>query len=285
MKTELADGSIAYSYTGNQALDPNKPAVVFIHGAQNDHSVWALQSRYLAHHGYQVLAIDLPGHGASNGAPLPSIPALADWINTLLDTLGIARAVLVGHSMGSLIALACSHRHPGRVSGLALIGSAFPMKVSEQLLTAAANDEAQAIDMICNWSHSGLTFWPGNPGFSVFMLSKRLMQRQKPGVLAVDFNACNEWEDGMEAAQACTCPTLLISGANDMMTPARAIKQIHLALTDTATSSGQPSPKHLILPNCGHSIMAERPSEVLNALKPFLEACNATTPRKAVSSS
>ncbi len=273
MKVQLPNATEAYVYTGNQPLDTQKQAIVFIHGAQNDHSVWALQSRYLAHHGYQSLAVDLPGHGASTGEPLETINELADWIAQLLDTLAIPRAVLVGHSMGSLIALACSYRHPNLVNGIALVGSAFPMTVSPQLLDAAANDESEAIDMISNWSHSGLTFWPGNPGFSVFNLNKRLMQRQRPGVLATDFNACNNWDQGIEAAGACRCPAILVSGANDMMTPARAIGQVHQILTDVAAGNEWAPPAHIILNNCGHAIMAEQPAQLLEALKPFLADC------------
>jgi pimeloyl-ACP methyl ester carboxylesterase len=89
MELEL-DGKRAYAYTGGKPFDPALPCVVFIHGAQNDHSVWGLQSRWFAHHGFAVLAVDLPGHGRSTGAPLPAIEALADWIVALLDAVGIA---------------------------------------------------------------------------------------------------------------------------------------------------------------------------------------------------
>lgn len=270
MKISMPEGQTAFVYTGNKPVGGSEPAVVFIHGAQNDHSVWGLQSRYLAHHGYQVLAVDLPGHGASTGKPLTSIEAMADWIAQLLDQAKVSNATLVGHSMGSLIALSCSLRHPDKVKALALVGSAYPMKVSQQLLDAAANNEAEAIDMICNWSHSGLTFWPGNPGFSVFMLSKRLMQRQRPGVLAIDFNACNAWDKGFEAASVCQKPTLLVSGANDMMTPPKAIREVYTALVEVAKSSDLAPPVHTVLPGCGHSIMAEQPAALLAELTPFL---------------
>ncbi|MFK7963781.1 MAG: alpha/beta fold hydrolase [Burkholderiaceae bacterium] len=274
MRIKPAGAPSTYLYTGNQALDTQLPAIVFIHGAQNDHSVWAQQSRYFAHHGFRVLALDLPGHGASEGDALTTIDDLADWVAALLDELKIEQATLVGHSMGSLIALACSHRHPSKVSGLALVGSAFPMQVSEQLLTAAANDESAAIDMICNWSHSGLTFVPGSPGFSPFMMSKRLMQRQRPGVLLTDFNACNDWQGGLEAAAACRCPVAIVSGANDMMTPPRAIEKIRLALAESAAERELPAPQMTVLPDCGHSIMMERPTELLECLNRFVARLN-----------
>jgi len=269
MKLSTANGKLAYVYTGNQPLDTEFPTIVFIHGAQNDHSVWAQQSRYFAHHGFRVLAVDLPAHGASEGPALQTIDEMADWIAALLDQLHIKQASLVGHSMGSLIALACSYRHPQRVTSLALVGSAFPMQVSEQLLEAAANDEPAAIDMICNWSHSGLTFVPGSPGFSPYMMSKRLMQRQQPGLLLTDFNACNSWTDGLDAAAACRCPVAIVSGANDMMTPPRAIEQVRGAIAKSAQTHAFAVPEMTVLPSCGHSIMSERPTELLKCLVSF----------------
>ena len=125
------DDDKTYVYTANKAFDAAKPTVVFIHGAANDHSVWTLQSRYFAYHGWNALAVDLPGHGKSTGKPLASIPAAAAWITRVLDAAGAGKAALVGHSMGSLIALETAARHPDRVLRLALVGSAAPMPVSE----------------------------------------------------------------------------------------------------------------------------------------------------------
>jgi pimeloyl-ACP methyl ester carboxylesterase len=158
MELEL-DGQLAYAYTGGKPFDPALPCVVFIHGAQNDHSVWGLQSRWFAHHGFAVLAVDLPGHGRSAGAPLPAIEALADWIELLLEKVGAGGTAakdvsLVGHSMGSLTALECAARHPSRIARIALVGTAVPMPVSDALLGAAKDNEAKAISMINAWSHS-----------------------------------------------------------------------------------------------------------------------------------
>jgi pimeloyl-ACP methyl ester carboxylesterase len=125
------NGQAAYAYTGGKPFDASLPCVVFIHGAQNDHSVWGLQSRWFAHHGFAVLAVDLPGHGRSAGKPLPSIEDLADWIELLLEKVGAgdtanfaAKTVsLVGHSMGSLTALEGASRQPARIARLALSGT------------------------------------------------------------------------------------------------------------------------------------------------------------------
>src|SRR5581483_10545191 len=141
----------AYAYTGGKPFDPKLPAVVFLHGGENDHSVWILQSRYLAHHGFGVLALDLPGHGRSAGAPLPRIEDMADWVVAALDAAGVGAAALVGHSMGSLIALEVAGRYPRRVAKLGLLATAFPMRVSTELLEATRTDEATAHAMINAW--------------------------------------------------------------------------------------------------------------------------------------
>src|SRR5512135_226386 len=116
------NGRDVYAYTGARAFDPGRPTVAFVHGAANDHSVWALQSRYFAHHGRNVLALDLPGHGRSEGAALPTVAAIADWLVAVLDACAINTAALAGHSLGSLAVLEAAGRHPTRVERVALLG-------------------------------------------------------------------------------------------------------------------------------------------------------------------
>ena len=253
----------AYAYTGGKVFDPALPVVVFIHGAQHDHSVWSLQSRYLAHHGYAVLAVDLPGHGRSEGAPKPTIEAMSDWLIALLDATGVSAATFIGHSGGSLVALEVASRHPSRVSKLVLIATAFPMRVADELLDATRDDEPRAIDMINIWSHAGYAQKPSSPGpgFSVVGQNKRLMERMKKGVLYADFNACNAYGNGLTAAANIRCPTLLILGRRDVMTPPRATKGLREAM---------PHAEIVEVPGAGHSLMAEAPDHVLDAMRAFL---------------
>src|SRR5580692_11998244 len=110
------NGADIFVATGGRAFDPALPAVVMLHGAGFDHTSWALHSRWFAHHGHGVLAPDLPGHGRSAGAPLSTIAEMSDWTAALLDAAGVAKSRLIGHSMGSLIALETAARHPARVS-------------------------------------------------------------------------------------------------------------------------------------------------------------------------
>ena len=253
----------AYAYTGGKAFDPALPTLVFIHGAEHDHCVWVLQTRYLAHHGFGVLAVDLPGHGRSDGAPLDSVEKIADWIVAVLNAAGVSKATLIGHSMGSLVAIECAARHPDRIAKIALIGAAFPMKVSDELLTATRDDEPLAQDMVNIWSHSAYAQYPGNPGPGFWAMggNLRLMQRQKPGVMHTDFAACNAYANGIDAAKQVRCPALLIMGKRDLMTPPRAAKEIMGALADK---------RSVEIAGSGHALMAEKPDEVLEALRAFL---------------
>jgi pimeloyl-ACP methyl ester carboxylesterase len=257
------NGRKAYAYTGGKTFDPKLPAVLFIHGGEQDHSAWGLQSRYLAHHGYGVLAVDLPGHGRSGGAALARIGEMADWIVAVLDWAGVRTAALVGHSMGSLVALECAARYPQRVSRIALLAFAYPMRVSRELLQATKSDEPAAHAMINVWSHSAYAHYPSNPGpgFWVPGLNLRLMQRQKPGVLHADFAACNDYAGGRERATQVSCPALFLLAERDAMTPARGAHEIAGAI---------PGAKTVTLQDCGHNLMAEKPDEVLDLLAEFL---------------
>ncbi|HEX8478054.1 MAG TPA: alpha/beta hydrolase [Telluria sp.] len=261
-------GFDAYFYTGGKPLDQALPTVVFIHGAQNDHSVWALQTRYLAHHGFCVLAVDLPGHGRSKGAALPTVEAMAAWLLAVLDAAGVTKAVLAGHSMGSLIALEAARQAPDRVAGLALLGTTYPMKVADALLGTARDDEPRAIDMVNIWSHSSIAHKPSAPapGFYVMNGARRLMQRMSAinpdQLFFTDFSACNNYANGMAAAASVTCPTLFVFGTKDAMTPARS----------TRVLTGAIAHGKVVMVDAGHQMMAEAPDAVLDALLAFLTA-------------
>jgi pimeloyl-ACP methyl ester carboxylesterase len=259
------DGRRAYAYTGGRPFDPSRPVVAMVHGAQHDHSVWILQSRWLAHHGFAVLAFDLPGHGRSAGPALADVESMADWVLRAFAALGVAHASIVGHSMGSLIALEAAGRAPGVVSGIALVGTAFPMKVSDVLLEAARDDEPAAFDMINQWSHAKLVHRPGTPGpgFSVFVQNLRLMERQPRGTLLNDFAACNAYARGAERAAALSCPALFVLGERDMMTPPKAAAALIAAI---------PGATVVRVPGCGHAVPVEAPDELRDALAGWLRA-------------
>ena len=257
------NGSSVYAYTGSRAFDPTLPSVVFVHGAANDHSVWALQSRYFAHHGCGVLAVDLPGHGRSGGAPLASVADIADWIVALLDAASIDRAALVGHSLGSLAALDAAARYPSRISRIALLGPSVPMPVADALLDAAKQDDHLALELITGWSFSPGHLLGGNrlPGVWMTGSAMRLMERSRPGALHTDLLACHRYERGLQMAARVACPSLLVLGQRDLMAPPANAN----ALIDTLER-----PRVAVLDDCGHSLMSEAPDEVLDALREFL---------------
>ena len=254
-------------YTGGRSLDADLPAVVLIHGAGHDHSVWNMQCRYLAHHGYKVLAPDLPGHGRSAGQPLASIEALAAWVVALLDAAGLRTAALVGHSMGSLIALQAAAEAGERIRALALLGSVVPMPVAEPLLDAASSRRDKAHAMINQWSYTPRSTLGSSaqPGTSLTIANLRLMERQAEGVLHTDLAACNGYLSGAAAASRVRCPTLLVSAARDQMTPPRASAPLLEAL-----DKGPGGVRTIVVPECGHAMMAEAPDAISDALGRFL---------------
>src|SRR5580700_8926565 len=254
------DGADTFVATGGRPFEPSLPAVVLLHGAGFDHSTWALHSRWFAHHGYSVLAPDLPGHGRSAGKPLPTIADMADWTAALLDAAGTRQARLIGHSMGSLIALETAARHPDRVSGLSLIGTAATMTVGPDLLKAAEANDPSAIDMVSIWGLGFQAELGGSlaPGLWMHSGAQRTLEQCRPGVLFNDLSACNAYQNALAAAAKITVPTTFILGERDMMTPVRAGKALAAALPNSRT---------VVLRGAGHMMMAERPDELLAALQ------------------
>ena len=256
----------SYAYSGGKAFDKGAPCVVFIHGALHDHSVWTLLARWFAHHGHSVLAVDQPGHGRSRGRTLPDVEALADWTLALLDAAGVERAALVGHSMGSLIALEAAARAPQRITTLVMIGTAVPMKVSDALLSTARDNPLHAIDMVNALSHASMApeavlSGPGRLG------QRRLSRPDAPRAGGPErrqpvpprLQLVRPLRHGLAAAAQVRCPASLILGARDQMTTPRQTREISEAL----------KAKVIMVP-AGHDLMAEAPEEVLAGLREVL---------------
>lgn len=257
-----------YAYTGGKALEASKPTVIFIHGVLCDHSVWALQSRYMANHGWNVLAIDLPGHCKSTGNAPGSVQEAATFVGQLMDAADLKHAALVGHSWGSLIALQTAAQLRERVSHLVLIGTAFPMRVAPALLDLAQNRPEEAISMINTFSRATLSP-PNGAGSWVFGANMALGRRVLASnaminLLHTGFVACDSYADGEAAMTTLTCPVLFVLGEQDQMTPAKSAK----SLIDAAKVTGQ----HVRVQRvpCGHNQMMESPEETLFAIRDFL---------------
>jgi pimeloyl-ACP methyl ester carboxylesterase len=260
------DGMKIFAGTGGREFDPALPTVVFLHGAGLDHTVWALLARWFAHRGFGVLAPDLPGHGRSEGEPLETIAAMADFTAALIDAAGARKANLIGHSMGSLAALETAVRHADKVAAIGLIGTAAAMPVSPDLLEAAEANDPAAVDMVSIWGYGAAAGIGGSlaPGAWMLGAGRRLLERARPGVLFRDLFACNAYGDGFKSAAKVKAPAILVLGARDLMTPAKAGRELAAALPDARV---------VILKGAGHMLMSERPDEVLAALREFARGC------------
>lgn len=265
------NGAPTYCYTGGKAFDAAKPTVVFIHGVVHDHSVWGLQSRYMANHGWNVLAVDLPGHSKSEGEAPASVEEAASFVAALLDAAGVQKAALVGHSWGSLIALESAARLKERVSHLVLVGTAYPMKVSPALIEAALHEPEKGLKMINVFSRSTLAAPPSSlgPGTWVYGTSLALGRRvirsnPKVNVFHRGFVACDSYAGGEAAIAQITCPVLFVLGGQDQMTAPKAAQ----GLIQAARSAGK-AVSTTTLP-VGHHQMTETPDATLFAIRDFL---------------
>jgi pimeloyl-ACP methyl ester carboxylesterase len=254
------DGKTAHAATGSRDGDAQDPAVVLIHGAGMDRTVWQFQTRNIAHTGHRAYAVDLPGHGYSEGPALPTVPEMADWVARFMDAAGIEKATLVGHSMGSLIALEVAARHPGKAERLVLTGVAEAMPVHPDLLAAAAANQDLASELITFWGLGEKAQAGGHPlpGLWVHGACEVLLKNSRSGVLGSDLAACNDYGSAVEAAEKAICPAVFVLGRDDKMSSAKSGTALALRMDGAEVH---------VLDRCGHMMMAERPNEFYSALR------------------
>jgi pimeloyl-ACP methyl ester carboxylesterase len=259
------DGRRVYAHTGGKDFDPSGDVVVLIHGAAMNHLAWALQTRYLAHHGRSVLALDLPGCGASEGDVLDSIEEHAAWLHRALDGLKVPMAALVGHSMGALIALEAAGQRPDRVDALALLGVCYPLGVNDAFLAAAKDDLPLAIGLMNDWAHGRRAHLGGFqvPGLWMVGTDTRVIEQARPGVMHKCLSVCAAYAGGEKAAAAVACPTTVILGEADQMTP------LKLGVKTAAMVEGA---EVVRLADCGHMMMFEQPRPLMRSLEAALAA-------------
>jgi pimeloyl-ACP methyl ester carboxylesterase len=255
----ILDGKRVFAGTGGRGFDTSLPAVFLLHGAGMDHSVWAMQARWLAHHGRTVLALDLPGHGGSDGPPLSTIETMAHGVLEVAAALEIEQLRLVGHSMGALVALAAAAHAGTQCDGLALLGLTPEMKVHPDLLAAARAGEHRAIDLMVSWSLPLASQLGANPaaGLRVGATMMRLLERGA-GSLGSDLAACDAYRGATAAAGEVKAASLLILGGADRMAPSRAA---------VAFAQRLPGGRTTLLPGIGHMMMLEDPAATLAALQ------------------
>jgi len=254
------DGRSVFATTGGTHFDPARPVVIFLHGAGFDRTAWRLQTRFFAHHGRSVLSVDFPGHGWSEGPALSSIAALADWVAKLIEAAGLKSAALVGHSMGALVALDAAGRHPDKVRALGLCGVATEMPVHPEMLESAKAGTLKVQELMTFWGIGNALHKGGmvSPGLWLRAESLAVLSANKPEVIHTDLAACNVYKDALARAPAVQCPTVLVLGDGDLMIPAVKAKPLAAAIAGAKT---------VVIPDCGHFMMIERPDETLEALK------------------
>jgi pimeloyl-ACP methyl ester carboxylesterase len=257
------DGRTVNATTGGAPLDPAQPLLVFVHGAGGDRTMWSLQTRYFAHHGWSVLAVDLPGHGKSDGPVPETVAGHADWLAQTITAAGFDEAAIVGHSLGSYIAFELAVRHPGVVTRLAALGTAVTMPVHPALLGAAQADEHLAVELITGWSFTKRSQLGGHPTPGTWMTGRnlRLTERSLDGALGTDLTAADTYRNVVAAARSITCPVLYLLGERDSMTPSRNAADLADATPDATV---------VTLPGVGHMLLWEEPDAVIDVLADFL---------------
>jgi pimeloyl-ACP methyl ester carboxylesterase len=260
-------GKRVFASTGGKALDAAQSAIVFVHGSGGDHTVWNLQSRFFAFRGYTVLAPDLPGHTHSEGPPLESIEAMADWLNTVVATLGLRDISLVGHSQGCLVGLEFGARYPERLKSLSLIASGLATPVNDRLLAAAKDDPEAAIAMMTSWGYGAAGHYSRGPvpGNAMVTSGQQVMRGNTPEALHADLTACNDYANGKHVAARIDAPVQVIVAGNDRMVPRKSTNELIAHLSE---------PEVAVIAACGHMVPQEAPNRCRLLLRDFIFSRN-----------
>ena len=243
--------------TGGIDFDKEKPSILLMHGSGLTHIVWSLHEQFYASQGFNVLSVDLPGHGNSEGPSLESIEKISNWVKSLINVLGIKKIIIIGHSQGSLIGIDFASRYPDLISSLVLVAGSYKMPVNQDLIDYAEAGDEKAVLLMMKWGYEGSkAFIGGNPVKKIINSSRDIRE-----ILAVDLNACNNYKDGKESLKKINCPTLCIFGDLDKMVP--------LEVGNKMASMIKNSEKKIIN-NCGHMIIFEKAFEMRQIVKEFL---------------
>ena len=252
------NGKEAYYTSSGRDIDKNQPSIVFVHGSGLSHVTWVLQTRYFAFHGYNTIAVDLPGHGNSEGESLKSIEDMASWLNKVVKHLGIKQHSIIGHSQGCLIALEYANKFPENLKSLVFVAGSYEIPVNKSLIELALSGDMESLNLMMKWGYGkSKQFIGGNP------LQKILNSpREVREVLAVDLIACNNYKNGKKAIKEIKCPTFFIFGELDKMIKLDKGKEF----SKLATNS-----KVHVIKNCGHMIILENAFEMREKIKEFLK--------------
>jgi len=238
-------------------IDKKKSTILLIHGSGLTHIVWSLHEQFYASQGFNVLSVDLPGHGNSEGPSLKSVEEISDWVKSLMNVLDIKKLIIIGHSQGCLVGIDFAARYPNLINCLVLVAGSYKMPVNQDLIDYAEEGDEKAVLLMMKWGYEGSkAFIGGNPVKKIINSSREIRE-----VLAVDLNACNNYKGGKESLEKINCPTLCIFGDLDKMVP--------LEVGNKMASMIKNSEKKIIN-NCGHMIIFEKAFEMRKIVKEFL---------------
>ena len=253
---QLENKNIHVSDSG-QGIDMNKDTIVFLHGSGLSHIVWSLAEQFFSSKNYNVLSIDLPGHGNSDGPCLDSIEKIADWMEKVFDKLKLKNLILVGHSQGCLVILEYFLRYKERLKKLVFVGGSNKMPVHPDLIELAQSGHSDAVKLMMKWGYEGSKkFIGGNPVEKIIQSPRDISE-----ILAVDLNACNNYSNGSEAAKVIDLPSMLIFGELDKMVNLEAGKKFSNLIKNSTTH---------VIKGCGHMIMIEKAFEMREKILEFL---------------
>ena len=243
--------------TGGINFDEQKPTIVLMHGSGLNHIVWSLHENFLSSKGYNVLSVDLPGHGNSEGPSLKSIEKISDWVKSLMDTLNILKISFVGHSQGSLVGIDFASRYSNLISSLVLVAGSHELPVNQDLIDLADAGDEKSVELMMKWGYQGSkAFIGGNPVKKIINSSREIIE-----VLAVDLKACNNYKNGSESLKKINCSTLCVFGELDKMVPLKTGIKMSKLINNCETK---------IISNCGHMIIFEKAFELRKLVGEFI---------------
>ena len=243
--------------TGGMEIDNTKPTILLMHGSGLSHIVWSLHEQFYTSQGFNVLAIDLPGHGNSDGPALKSIQEISDWVKNLMKVVNVNKIIIIGHSQGSLVGIDFGSRYPDLIDKLVLVAGSYRMPVNQDLIDLAEAGDEKAILLMMKWGYEGSkAFIGGNPVKKIINSSREIRE-----VLAVDLNACNNYKGGKESLEKINCSTLCIFGDLDKMVPINVGNKMAELIKNSKTK---------VITNCGHMIIFEKAFEMRKLVKEFI---------------
>ena len=243
--------------TGGREIDKDKSTILLMHGSGLTHIVWSFHEQFYSTQGFNVLSVDLPGHGNSEGPSLKSIEEISDWIKSLMEKLNIKKIIIIGHSQGSLVGIDFAARYPESILSLVLVAGTYKMPVNQDLIDYAEAGDEKAVLLMMKWGYEGSkAFIGGNPVKKIINSSRDIRE-----ILAVDLNACNNYKTGKESLEKINCSTLCIFGDLDKMVPINVGNKMAELIKNSKTK---------VITNCGHMIIFEKAFEMRKLVKEFI---------------